>query len=71
MRTNQQTQTTDRIRLGDMLASRPFADYQGRPMIAVEFDDGDAFVTYHVGHDVLNAWAEVDTFGRQLTDSDV
>lgn len=59
------------VRIGDATYSRPFRDNHLRPMVAVEYDDGARFVTYAVGQSVLNAWAEVDTFGRQLTDADV
>jgi hypothetical protein len=55
------------VRIADATYSRPFPDEQFRPMVAVEYDDGDRFVTYAVGADVLAAWAEVDAFGRQLT----
>lgn len=59
------------VRIADATYSRPFPDHQLRPMVAVSYDDGGRFVTYAVGSDVLNAWAEVDTFGRQLTAADV
>lgn len=65
------TTTDSRVRIADATYSRPFPDHQLRPMVAVEYDDGERFVTYAVGADVLNAWAEVDTFGRQLTEADV
>lgn len=63
--------TTDTIRIGDAAYSRPFLDNHLRPMVAVEYDDGERFTTYAVGEAVLNAWAEVDIFGRQLTLGDV
>lgn len=59
------------VRIGDAVYSRPFADNQGRPMTAVEYDDGERFVYYGIGNDVRAAWAEVDTFGRQLTGADL
>jgi hypothetical protein len=65
------TGPTETVRLADARYSRPFPDHQLRPMVSVEYDDGDRFVTYAVGADVLNAWAEVDTFGRQLTEADL
>lgn len=63
--------TTQTVRIADATYSRPFRDNQLRPMVAVTYDDGERFVTYAVGAAVRNAWAEVDTFGRQLTDADV
>lgn len=51
--------------------SRPFPDHQGRLMVGVSYEDGDRFTTYGVGAEVLNAWAEVALFGRQLTEGDV
>jgi hypothetical protein len=62
---------TETIRIADATYSRPFRDNHLRAMVAVEYDDGERFVTYAVGADVWSAWAEVDTFGRQLTGSDV
>ena len=66
-----QTTGTETVRIADARYSRPFADNHLRPMVAVEYDDGERFVTYAVTEDVLNAWAEVDLFGRQLTESDI
>ena len=65
------TTSTDTVRIGDATYSRPFLDNHLRPMVAVEYDDGERFVTYAIGRNVLDAWAEVDTFGRQLVDADV
>lgn len=62
---------TTTVRLGDAEYGRPFLDSHLRPMVAVEYDDGDRFITYHVDQHVLDAWAEVDTFGRQLTEADI
>jgi len=62
---------TETVRVADALYSRPFRDHQGRLAVAVEYDDGERFVTYGVGTEILAAWAEVDTFGRQLTGADV
>jgi hypothetical protein len=63
--------STETIRIDDATYSRPFPDHQLRPMVAVSYDDGERFVTYAIGEQVRNAWAEVDTFGRQLTETDV
>jgi hypothetical protein len=52
--------TTSTVRIADATYSRIFGDNQGRPMVAVEYDDGERFVTYAVGSAVRNAWAEVD-----------
>jgi hypothetical protein len=62
---------TQAIRINDATYSRPFPDSHMRQMVAVEYDDGDRFCTYAISDDVLNAWAEVDVFGRQLTAADV
>ena len=64
------TPTAQTVRVADATYSRPFPDNHMRPMVAVEYDDGDRFVTYAIGNAVLAAWAEVDTFGRQLADED-
>ena len=62
----------DTIRIGDTEYDRPFHDHELRPMVTVfDLETGDRFVTYAVTADVLDAWAEVDTFGRQLTPDDV
>ncbi len=62
---------TETVRIADATYSRPLRDNKLRAMVAVQYDGGDRLVTYAVGQDVWNAWAEVDTFGRQLTDADV
>ncbi len=65
------TTTAQTVRIADATYSRLFRDNHLRPMVAVEYDDGERFVTYAIGQNVRDAWAEVDTFGRQLTDADV
>jgi hypothetical protein len=60
------------VRIGDAEYSRPFPDHELRPMVSVvDHETGDRFVTYAVTQEVTGAWAEVDTFGRQLTDADL
>ncbi len=65
------TNTVTQVRIADATYSRLFRDNQLRPMVAVEYDDGERFVTYAIGQAVRAAWAEVDMFGRQLTAEDV
>ncbi len=65
------TENATTVRIADASYGRPFRDNHLRPMVAVHYDDGERFVTYAIGADVWAAWAEVDTFGRQLTDADV
>ena len=69
--TNTTATAPQTVRIGDAEYGRIFLDNRLRPMVSVSYDDGDRFVTYYIGQDVLNAWAEVDTFGRQLTDKDI
>lgn len=54
----------DTVRIGDAQFDRPFRDERGELMVGVWYDDGDRFVTYYVGEDVLNAWAEVDALSN-------
>ena len=63
--------STETVRIGDARYSRPFTDHEGRPMVAVEYDDGERFVTYAIRSDVLNAWAEVDAFGAAVAETRV
>lgn len=58
--------TEETVRIADATYSRPFPDHERRLMVAVRYDDGEWFTTYAVSENVLNAWAEVDLFGRQL-----
>jgi hypothetical protein len=51
---------TETVRISDATYSRPFRDHEGRPLVAVEYDDGERFVTYAVTPDVLEAWAAAD-----------
>jgi hypothetical protein len=51
--TTRQTGRSRSVRIADAVVSAPFADRELRPMVTVEYDDGDRFVTYAVPREVV------------------